>query len=984
MFEFPKRNARAPDDLVEPVPDDADHCANADASAEPLKPNAAAIRAHIEWLTSPALERYGDALLEIAWDRAGDGNPNRAQLFPITEAGVIEAAKVAARVNENAEDCHCNVFLGMMLKKPGTRSTGRTKARDCYVGTAIPCDIDVDADTTNAALEEVAKPGLTVRTGATPQPRFQRWCRLTEPCDNPNLVEEAFEAFVRHVGADTDARGAYRLMRLAGSVSYPSAKKQARSYIIEQTTLNIDVDAPPVDIHTFINLPPKDSPNQKKAKGERPTTGEAASGKVVNISSEDFTAAVMSIPNTDEAGHDRDTWLRVGMAIRHQLGDTGPALALFDEWSRAHSSYDEAETKTAWQSFAKPHNGKPVTALSILKMARENGWRPSGKTKRDAQNETGGYVSFDDFEMSENGLWKLPPPDSKLEPVRISDPFKILGLCRDAQNSEWGKLIEFFDPDGNIKQLHVANADLQRDIGVVLAELACLGLTINPACGKQLAVYLANVTINRRVRTVERTGWHGGVFVLPAETIGANGDEPTILIDPGAHGYAQMGTLEDWQAGVAKLAAPHRLARLAISTALSGSLLNLVNGESGGLHFPGNSSTGKTTLLSTAATVWGRGTAKDGFIKSWNTTANAVEGMAAASTDTCLVLDELGQARAEDVGGIIYAIGNDRGKERMRADTTMRAPKTWRVAVLSSGEKTIEQKISEGYGTKATAGVEMRLLNISADAGCGYGVFDSLAGFGDGNALVTALRKACAKDYGVAGPAFVRAIVQRGVEEVTAQTSKMVAAFVEKHLSGNAAGQAWRVARRLGLLAAAGELAIEFNILPWPQGYAEEAAAWALSRWVEQNGGDAVIIEDKQALDHIRELIEQFGDSRFDNLEIDERTPKGTPIPGEDLDAMQFPNDEPDYRQDDARPTFTRYGFRRGCGDTREWIVFPETFRTVFCKGCDPKRIAELLAKLGKLRKSGKNFVGHRKVNNKDYYGYVLAPTILDKDTVEM
>ncbi|MGA8171369.1 MAG: hypothetical protein WB816_11165, partial [Methylocystis sp.] len=90
------------------------------------------------------------------------------------------------------------------------------------------------------------------------------------------------------------------------------------------------------------------------------------------------------------------------------------------------------------------------------------------------------------------------------------------------------------------------------------------------------------------------------------------------------------------------------------------------------------------------------------------------------------------------------------------------------------------------------------------------------------------------------------------------------------------------------------------------------------------------------------------------------------------------------YRQDDARPTFTRYGFRRGCGDTREWIVFPETFRTVFCKGCDPKRIAELLAKLGKLRKSGKNFVGHRKVNNKDYYGYVLAPTILDKDTVEM
>jgi hypothetical protein len=474
MAEFEAEQLR--DEQAE-TGDGADPSADA-SSAEPLNPNTAAIQAHIEWLISPALERYGDAKLEIAWDHAGDGNPTRAQLFHITEVGVAEAVKVAARVNENAEDCRCNVYLGMMLKKPETRSKRRTRALDCYVATAVPVDIDRDVETTNAALEAVAQPGLTVRTGTTPQPREQKWCQLKEPCANPALVEQAFKSLVEHVGGDHDARGAYRLMRLGGSVNYPSPRKQTRGYVVERTAVTIEPTASPVDIHMLAALLPKDKPKLEEAKGAKEVASEASSD-AVDISFDDFAAAVRAIPNTDDAGLDRGEWLKIRMAIRHHLGDDETAFKLFDEWSRAHSSYDEGDTKTAWKSFAKPYNGKPITALSILKMARKHGWRPLGEPKHGAQAEVDGYISFGEYVMREGGLWlQIYNDKGKVtREVLISSAFKILSKARDFKSGSWGKILEFSDSDGVVKREHFADADMHNALPNVIARLADAGLT---------------------------------------------------------------------------------------------------------------------------------------------------------------------------------------------------------------------------------------------------------------------------------------------------------------------------------------------------------------------------------------------------------------------------------------------------------------------------------------------------------------------------
>ena len=115
------------------------------------------------------------------------------------------------------------------------------------------------------------------------------------------------------------------------------------------------------------------------------------------------------------------------------------------------------------------------------------------------------------------------------------------------------------------------------------------------------------------------------MFVLPSQVIG---DPPTRVLYEGGERrqeeYSACGSLGDWRQCVSVPAQSHALAALAISAAFVGPLLHLAGLESGGLHLFGNSSTGKTTLLKLAASVWG----DSSLWRRWRATANGLEGVA--------------------------------------------------------------------------------------------------------------------------------------------------------------------------------------------------------------------------------------------------------------------------------------------------------------------------------------------------------------------
>ena len=81
--------------------------------------------------------------------------------------------------------------------------------------------------------------------------------------------------------------------------------------------------------------------------------------------------------------------------------------------------------------------------------------------------------------------------------------------------------------------------------------------------------------------------------------------------------------------------------------------------------------------------------------------------------------------------------------------------------------------------------------------------------------------------------------------------------FVETNVPLGSDGQINRAAQRLGLIAAAGEYAVNLGVVPWPEGEAKSAAAWALKRWIDGRGGIEPA-EARQATETVRLFVEKY------------------------------------------------------------------------------------------------------------------------------
>src|SRR5689334_18189728 len=180
-------------------------------------------------------------------------------------------------------------------------------------------------------------------------------------------------------------------------------------------------------------------------------------------------------------------------------------------------------------------------------------------------------------------------------------------------------------------------------------------------------------------------------------------------------------------------------------------------------------------------------------------------------------------------------LGNGSGKARMQRDASARPVITWRVLFVSTGETGLATKMQEA-GRRARAGQEVRVVEVPADAGAGLGLFETLHGSASGDALARHLRLAAERHKGHAARAFLAGIT--GDPEGTATAvAEAREAWIKANVPPGADGQVARVARRFGLVAAAGELATALGVLPWPEGEAERAAARCFADWLAARGG---------------------------------------------------------------------------------------------------------------------------------------------------
>lgn len=481
------------------------------------------------------------------------------------------------------------------------------------------------------------------------------------------------------------------------------------------------------------------------------------------------------------------------------------------------------------------------------------------------------------FEMREDGLYRRPRDESKT-PFRVCGPFEVVAESRPEGNDAWGLLLRWRDRDGMQHTWNMPRAMLSGEAADVRARLAACGLDVVQTDGTRAALVecLAGLRCLRRARTVPRIGWHFGTtenpgvaFVLPAKTCGVppNAEVLQLDIDPPPTVFRARGTLAEWRGGVAGLAEGNSRLVFALSLAFAGCLLTPLREEGGGVHLRGDSSKGKTTALHLAASVWGAPIGHDPFVRQWRATANAQEATAAAHNDCLLPLDEIGQADPREIGEAAYMLANGQGKDRMRDRGGLRRTAMWRVLLLSTGEESLADLMARG-GRAVKAGQEVRFLDVPADAGAGFGLFEDLHGSADGDSFARELRRVAQHQHGTAGPAFLDWFAPRLAADA-AWPGEVLAPrlrrFVDAHCPAGADGQVTRAAGRFALAALAGELATQAGVTGWVPGAGEQAAATCFRAWLEARGGSGSR-EAQRIVAAVRHFISLHGAARFETI----------------------------------------------------------------------------------------------------------------------
>src|SRR5699024_4407035 len=230
----------------------------------------------------------------------------------------------------------------------------------------------------------------------------------------------------------------------------------------------------------------------------------------------------------------------------------------------------------------------------------------------------------------------------------VCSPIHAEAITAGEDNADYGLLLRFKTSFGHWKQWCVPMALLRGSGEELRGELLNLGMRISPQLRGRLNEWLMKQYPKKRLLAATRVGWHGReCFVMPDKVLG-KGD--VIFQSPCAvhTDFSVKGTLEGWQNSIGMRCKDNVMLQLAISAALSGPLLERLNKPSCGIHFVGDSSIGKSTALYAAASVW----ASHEFVRTWRATANGLEGAASALNDTALILDEISEADAREIGAI--------------------------------------------------------------------------------------------------------------------------------------------------------------------------------------------------------------------------------------------------------------------------------------------------------------------------------------------
>ncbi|MDO3378117.1 DUF927 domain-containing protein [Geoalkalibacter halelectricus] len=445
------------------------------------------------------------------------------------------------------------------------------------------------------------------------------------------------------------------------------------------------------------------------------------------------------------------------------------------------------------------------------------------------------------FILEKDGLYVANKEGEMVRATRA--PLCPKAMARTASGNDWLYIVAFKDRDGFQKEVQIPARDVMGRGTAAIELLVNAGLDICVRREGDVVDFIRSTQVSERRILVKATGWVEGrnLFVLPGRIIGNLSGERILFAaeenSPTVASMGAQGTLEEWKNNVPAQALGNPLLVFAISASFTGSLLHLLGLDGGVFHFWGTSSRGKTTLLMAAASVHGNGgdpaSTRDSYVRNWNLTTNAIEGLGAAHNDGTLVMDEIGVFAGHDIDQIAYYLTAGQGRTSMTSSRRLRAQRSWRCSILSSGEISFASKAGAS-GRRVMAGQLARFVDVSITDN----VFHDTKGLPPAE-FVDGLKRACSTYYGTAGPAFlenlIEALEEYGLEGLRTLLTDYLNQYVDELTLPGLQPEEVRALRRFALVRVAAELAVDFGILPFSGEEILEAVIFARDAWLASN-----------------------------------------------------------------------------------------------------------------------------------------------------
>ena len=164
----------------------------------------------------------------------GENRSTISQIFALN--AVSDATDLAVRMNANKLNVYMTINPIDMdaVVKSGKSAKDGDILRAHY---SFADADDVQGITGLDELAEIIEPDITVTTGTIPHERRHAYWRLTEPCLDLPLWKERQKQIAVQFKTDKAVVNPSRIMRVAGTVSYPSSSKATKGYVPELVTM---------------------------------------------------------------------------------------------------------------------------------------------------------------------------------------------------------------------------------------------------------------------------------------------------------------------------------------------------------------------------------------------------------------------------------------------------------------------------------------------------------------------------------------------------------------------------------------------------------------------------------------------------------------------------------------------------------------------------------------------------------------------------